>query len=148
MEAQLLILAYAWVLQYWAEEVSLPAPSEPHPLVMSVRQLRLCIGKYTTFIKPDVLQGLGNVIPEAGDGDMGAPPVDSTTLPATADAKDTWPGPVETPLVDDTTVLAAKPDAQIQKDLPTAWGASPAELEGPPCWWISWPVLLPWLTIQ
>ena len=55
---QLLTLAYVWVLQYWAKAANLLAPSEPHPLAMSVRELRWCIGKYNTFSDPDVLQGL------------------------------------------------------------------------------------------
>ena len=47
---QLLTLAYVWVLQYWAEVANLLAPSEPHPLAMSVRQLRWHIGKYTILV--------------------------------------------------------------------------------------------------
>ena len=37
-------LAYAQVLQYWAEEANLPAPSEPNPLAMNVRELMQCLG--------------------------------------------------------------------------------------------------------
>ena len=61
--------------------------------------------------------------------DRGTPPADPTTSPAMADAKDTQPSPVETPLVDDTTVAVAKPNTEIQKDLPIAQGDSPAESE-------------------
>ena len=119
------------MLQYWVEEANLPAPSEPHPLAMSVRELRQHIGKYTTFNEHDVFKGLGNALPEAEDEDMGTPPADSTTSPTMTHAEDTQPSPVEAPLVDNTTVLAAKSDARIQKDLPAAWGASPARLEDP-----------------
>ena len=170
-------LAYAWALQYWAEEANPLAPGEPCPLAMSVRELWWCIRKYTTFSEHVVFEGLGKVIPEAKDGDMGTPPADPTTSsvmpdiedtqlspietqlvddtisplpgykseaededmgtppadstasPAKTDAKVTQSGPVETPPVDDTTVLAAKPDAEIQKDLATAWGANPAKME-------------------
>ena len=66
---------------------------------------------------------------EAEDEDTGTPPVDSTASPAKTDAKDTQSGPVETPLVDDTTVPVAEPNAKIQKDLPATWGTSPANLE-------------------
>ena len=119
---------------------------------MSVRELRWHRGKYTTFNEYDIFKGLGNALPEAKYKDMGTPledsttspamtdaedtqptpvgtpPVDSTTSHAMTDAKDTQPSPVEAPLVDDTTVPAAKSDARIMKDLPAAWGASPARL--------------------
>ena len=146
---------------------------------MSVRELRECVEKYTTFNEHDVFEGLGNAVAEAKDGDKGTPPADptassamtdvedtwlnhtetqladdtisplarysseaqdknmgtppagSTTSPAKTNAKDTQSCPVETPLEDDTTVLVAKPDAKIQKDLPSTWGASPAKLEDP-----------------
>ena len=45
-----------------------------------------------------------------------------------ANAKDTQPGPTETPLMDETTVPSAKPNAETKKDLLNAWAASPAEL--------------------
>ena len=60
---------------------------------------------------------------------METPPTVSTTSPAKTDTKDTQSSPVETSPADDTTVLAAKPDAKIQKNLPPAWGASPAKLK-------------------
>ena len=77
------------------------APSEPHPLAMSVREGRWCIGKYTTFNDHDVFEGLGNALPEAKDEDMGTPPADSTTSSAMTDVKDTQLSPTETQLVDD-----------------------------------------------
>ena len=177
MKAPSIDLAYAWTLQYWAEEASLLASSEPYPLAMSLRELRQHIGKHTIFTEHDVFKGLGNAMPEAEDGDMGTPPVDSTasptttnirntqpspievqladdtisplpeyqseaktkdkgtppadstTSPAMADAGDTQSGSVETPMVDNSTEPVAEPDVEIQKDLLTAWGASPAELE-------------------
>ena len=66
---------------------------------------------------------------QSQDQGQGSPPADSTTSPVTADAKDTQPSPTKTPLVDDTTVPLAKPNAETKKDLPTAWAASPAKLE-------------------
>ena len=83
---------------------------------------------------------------------MGIPQTDSTASPALADAKDTQPSSAETPLVDDTIVPLAKPDAKTQIDLPTTWAASLTELENqvapPPGQWISHLVPLPKLAIQ
>ena len=79
LKPQLLSLAYAHALQYLAEEANPPAPGEPHPLPMSVRELKQCMGKYSTFNEHDVFEGSGNAIPEAKDRDMGPPPADSTT---------------------------------------------------------------------
>ena len=74
LKPQLLTLAYAQALQYWAEEANPPlAHSKPHPLVMSVRELRWHIRRYTTFSEPDIFEGLGNAIPEAKYRDMGTP---------------------------------------------------------------------------
>ena len=107
---QLLTLAYAWVLQYWVPL----EPSKPCPLVMSVREIRWHIGKYTTISKHEVFKGLGNAVPQAKDGDTRAPPADSTTSPATTDIRDTQLSPVETQLVDDTISpsLGYKPEAK------------------------------------
>ena len=102
LKPHLLSLAYVQVLQYWAEEPNPLAPSEPHPLAMSVRELRWCIGKYTTFSKHDDFEGLGNAVPEAKYGDMGTPPADSTASSATTDVEDTQLSPTETQLADDT----------------------------------------------
>ena len=65
-----LTLAYAQALQYWAEEVSLPASGDHRPLVMSVVELRQCMGRYITFGKQDILKDLGSVILEAQGWDM------------------------------------------------------------------------------
>ena len=142
MKPHQMTLAYTQVLQYWAEEANPPAPSEPSPLAMSVRQLRWHIGKYITFNKHDVFEGLGNALPEAKnedtetqsvddhfpllpvykseakDEDTGTPQADSTVSPAITDAKDTQPSPEEISLADDTTAWVAKPDTGIQKGLP------------------------------
>ena len=80
-------LAYVWALQYWAEEASLLAPSEPCPLVMSVVELRWCMGKYTTFSKHDVFKDLGSAIPEAKGRDIRIPQADSTTSPTMTDVR-------------------------------------------------------------
>ena len=61
--------------------------------------------------------------------DRGTPPADSTMSPAMADAKDTQPGSMETPLADATTVPLAEIDAGTQKDVPTAWATSPAKFK-------------------
>ena len=60
LKPQQMTLTYVQALQYWVEEANLLAPGEPHPLVMSVRELRCCIGKYTTFNKYDVFKGQEN----------------------------------------------------------------------------------------
>ena len=108
LKPQQMTLAYVQVLQYWAEEANPLAPSEPHPLAMSVRELRQHIGKYTTFRKHDVFKGLGNTLPEAEDEDTGTPPVDSTASPTMTDIKDTQLSPTETQLVDDPIPLSPK----------------------------------------
>ena len=81
------------------------------------------------------------------------PLVDSTTSSAMTGIEDTQPSPMETqlmndpipslsmykpededrgtPLVNDTTVPSAEPEARIEKDLPANQGASPARLEDP-----------------
>ena len=138
---------------------------------MSVRELRWGVGKYTTFNEHDVFEGLGKSLPEAKDKDMGTPPVDSTASSTMNDVEDTQLSPTGTQSVDDpiplspwykseakdedmddTTVLVAKPDTGIQKDLPATQGASPARLEDlvspQPYWWISWPVLPLQLAVQ
>ena len=46
-----------------------------------------------------------------------------------ADAKDTQPGPTETPPGDDTTVPLAEADTKTLKDLPTTQAASPDKVE-------------------
>ena len=63
---------------------------------MSVRELKWCIRKYTTFSEHDVFEGLGNAMPEAGDGDMVTPPADSTASSAMTDIEDTQLSPTET----------------------------------------------------
>ena len=77
------------------------APREPHPLAMSVRELRWSIGKYTTFNEHVVFKGLGNALPEAEDKDTGTPPADSTTSSAMTDVENTQLSPTETQLADD-----------------------------------------------
>ena len=96
LKPQWMTLAYAQVLQYWVEEANLPAPGEPHPLAMCVRELRQHIGKYITFNEHDVFEGLGNALPEAEDEDMGTPPVDATASYVMTDIEDTQPSPMET----------------------------------------------------
>ena len=129
LKPQLLTLAYAWLLQYWAEEANPPASGKPHPLAMSVRELKWCIRRYTTFSESDIFEGLGNAIHEAKYGDMGTPSVDSTTSSVMAEVEDTQLSPVENPPADDTTVLATKPNAKIHRGLPATQGASATKLE-------------------
>ena len=88
-------------LQYWGEEANLLAPGESHPLVMSVRELRWCIGKYTTYNKHDVFKGLKKALPKAKDEDMGTPSADSTISSAMTDVENTQLSPMETQSVDD-----------------------------------------------
>ena len=111
-------LAYAWALQYWAEEANLLVPSH-EALAMSVVELRWHMGRYTTFSKWDVLKDLGNTIPAVKDGDMGIPQADSTAPSTATDDRHLWLSPMGTPPVDDTTVPLAKPNTKTQKDLLT-----------------------------
>ena len=101
--------------------------ANPHPLAMSVRELRWHIGKYTTFSESDIFESLGNAIHEAKYRDMGTPLVDFTASSVMADMEDAQLSPVETRLADDTAVLATEPNTEIQKDLPATW--CPVKLE-------------------
>ena len=152
LKPQKMTLAYVQVLQYWAEEANLPAPSEPHPLAMSVRELRWCIGKYNTFNKHDVFEDLGNALPEAKAEDMGTSPADFTTSSAMTDAEDTQPSPVEAPPADDTTVPVAESNTRIQKDMPAPGMLALLDwkiwLPPLPYWWIGWLVFPLQLAIQ
>ena len=87
--------SYTQVLQYWAEEASLPAPGDTHPLVMSVVELRQHVGRYTTFSKQDILKDLGSAIPTAKDEDTGNPQAHSTASPTMTDVRDTWLSPTK-----------------------------------------------------
>ena len=89
LKPRLLTLAYAQALQYWAKEANPLASGKPHPLVMSVREVRWCIRRYTTFSESDIFEGLGNAAHEATYGDTGTPPVDSTTSSVMPDMEDT-----------------------------------------------------------
>ena len=99
-------LAYAQALQYWAEKANLPAPGESCPLVMSVRELIWHLGKFTTFTKHDVFEGLGNSLSGATVEDtqlslVGAPLADSTVSSVMTDVKDTQLSPMETQSAND-----------------------------------------------
>ena len=85
----LLTLAYAWALQYWAEEVSPMASGDPHPLAMSVVELRQHMGRYITFSNQGILKDLGSAMPEAQGWDTGIPQVDSLASPTMIDVQDT-----------------------------------------------------------
>ena len=94
LKPQQMALAYAQALQYWVEEANPLVPSEPNLLVMSVRELRWHIGKYTTFFEQDVFEGLGNALSGATventqPSPMGTPLADSTASSAMTDIKDT-----------------------------------------------------------
>ena len=104
-------LAYTQVLQYWMEEANLPAPSELHPLAMSIHELRWHMGKHTTFHDCDVFEGLANALPRATVEDtqpshMGNSLADDLTASSSVSKaegeEDTQPSPVGTPLVDPT----------------------------------------------
>ena len=89
----------------------LPAPGEPCPLAMSIRELMWHLGKYTTFNDHDVFEGLGNALSGATvkttqPSPMGTPLADSTASSAMTDIKDTQPSLIGTPLVNSTTSSA------------------------------------------
>ena len=98
----LLTLAYAQALQYLAEEVSLPASSDPCPLAKSVVELRWCVERYITFSKQDILKDLGSAIHEAQGWDTGIPQADSIALPTMTDVGDAQHSPMKTQQADDT----------------------------------------------
>ena len=57
----LLTVAYAWGLQYWAEELNPPENPDFHPLARSVIELREREKEHVMFTKWDVNQGVGRV---------------------------------------------------------------------------------------
>ena len=87
LQPKLLILAYAWALQYWAEKVNSPTLDNYHPLVMSVVELRWQVGEHVTFSKWDVLCGLEDAVPEARS---------QNTEATTANIEDVEPQPMTT----------------------------------------------------
>ena len=56
-------LAYAQVLQYWAEKVNPPVPDKPRCLAMCVHELRWHMKRYMTFSDYDVFEGLMHRLP-------------------------------------------------------------------------------------
>ena len=104
-----------------------PADSTTSPTMTGIRNTQL--SPIETQLADDTISLLLRHQSEAKIEDMGTPPADFTASHKMADAEDTQSGPVETPLMDNITVPVAEPDAKIQKDLMTTWGASPAELE-------------------
>ena len=113
---------------------------------MSIRELRWCIGRYTTFSENDVFEGLGNAILEAKDKDAGTPPADFTASTATTDTEDIQLSHMETQLVDDTITLLPgyKPEAKDEDTgtppvdfaalpaMTNAKDSQPSPLETPP----------------
>ena len=66
----------------------------------------------------DTISLLPRCPPKDETEDKQMQPADPTTSPAKADAKDTQPGSMETPLGDDTMVPLSEADTKIPKDLP------------------------------
>ena len=138
-----------WALQHWVEEANPAILGGPCLLAMSVIELRWHVGSYINFSKHDILKGSDNVVPKAMDKDRRTPPAVSIASPATSDVKDTplssmvddtislLPSckteaedeDVGAPPADDTAVLVAEADTEIQKDLLANWGASLAKVE-------------------
>ena len=102
-----------------------PADSTAFPAMTNIKHTQL------SSAVDDTISLLPRYKSEAKDKNTRTPRVDLTTPPAMTEAEDTQPSPVETLPADDTMVPAAKPSTKIQKDLPAAWGASPAKLEDP-----------------
>ena len=57
----LLMVAYAWGLQYWVEKLNLPESPDLCPLAGSVVELRETVQEHVTFTNWDVLWRLGEV---------------------------------------------------------------------------------------
>ena len=55
----LLMITYAWGLQYCAEKFNPPRSPDLHPLVGSIVELREAVQEHVTFSHWDVVQGLG-----------------------------------------------------------------------------------------
>ena len=57
----LLMVTYAWGLQYWTEKLNLPESPDFHLLVGSIVELREKVWEHVTFTNWDILQGIGAV---------------------------------------------------------------------------------------
>ena len=60
-ELNLLTVAYARGLQYWAEKLNLPRSPDLHPLAGHIVELRETVQQHVTFNHWDVVQGLGAI---------------------------------------------------------------------------------------
>ena len=103
LQPLLLTMAYAQVLQYWVEKVTLPTLYDYHTLVMSIMELKQCVDGHVTFSKHDVFQNLGSTTLEAKSWVTGIPQGDPTTLPTTTNVGDKEPSPTEAQGADNTT---------------------------------------------
>ena len=148
----LLTLAYVWVLQYWAEEANSLASGKPHPLAMSVRELRWHVRRYTTFSESEIFEGLGNAIHKAEYGEWRLhqwtplPPVSWLMLKTHSSVmwklhqwmtpQYWWPNPM--------------PRLKRTCQLPGVLALQNWKLQLVPLWyqWIGWPALPLWLAIQ
>ena len=151
----LLTVAYAQVLQYWAEKFRLPVHPDYYPLAMSVVELMQCVREHITFYKQDVLQDLGTQPTTRAIGSMelnsaeawgshdatplllGPPPQVETppvklTAPSTVDnVRHIPPSLVNPQLEGDATVLSTTPEGEAPKDLLTGQAISLIETVAP-----------------
>ena len=137
-------LAYAQVLQYWAEKANLPKPDEPCLLVRCIHKLRQAMGPFTTFTDGAVF---GGTTLKAGILEEGATELSTTET--------TWtPVPERRPAT--SPEMPAAPSAEEPDVLATASGEPTTELtrgpatsptppetdkkveESPPCELPSW----------
>ena len=85
-------VAYARVLQYYAERSNLPRRSQPHLLVESVLELREEVGFYLSFQDEEVFQGL-DLPQEVGDGSPAIAIAAVTEISDIADIPEASPAP-------------------------------------------------------
>ena len=96
-------MAYAQVLQYWAEKFRLPALLDYHPLAISIVELMQHVKGHITFNKWDIFQNLGRITLEIVSWDTVIPQGDPITLPTTADVGDMESNSTEAQRTHDTT---------------------------------------------
>ena len=76
------VVAYAWALQYWAEQNDPPTGGKPHLLAESVLKLREEVEWYLTFTDEEVFQGVAIPEVEEEKHSTTSSPADAPKMPS------------------------------------------------------------------
>ena len=107
----LMTMAYAWALQYWAEQVRLPVHPDYHPLAMSILEVMGQVRRHITFYKLDIFWNLES-------RDLVTPQGWPITQPTPVDVGGRRSGSVEAPGAHTTTPSSSKEEAPPAKSIP------------------------------